>query len=66
MKSLFLALLVIVSVGCGSTDQHLAKSEPFTGAISGAQLIADYPQFRTVYEQYHPSLGEDLAGFVVE
>ena len=34
MKALFLALVVVVSVGCGSTEQHRVASEPFTGIIS--------------------------------
>jgi len=61
MKSLFLALLVIVSVGCGSTEQPLAKSEPLTGAISASQLISEYPQFRAAYQQYQPSPAEIAA-----
>jgi len=47
-----------VSVGCGSTERPLAQSEPFTGVISSAQLIAEYPQFRSGYEKYHPSASE--------
>jgi hypothetical protein len=58
MKALFLVLLVVVSVGCGSTEQPMAKSEPFTGVISTAQLIAEYPQFRSNYQQYQPSADE--------
>lgn len=58
MKAVFLALLIIVSVGCGSTEQKMAKSEPYTGVISGAQLIELYPQFRSVYDKYQPSLSE--------
>lgn len=60
MKSLFLALLVIVSVSCNSTEQPIAKSEPFTSVISASQLIAEYPQFRAAYEQYQPS-SEEMA-----
>jgi thioredoxin 1 len=61
MKSLFWALLVIVSVGCGSTEQPKAKSEPFTGEISASQLLTEYPQFRSYYEQYQPSASEIAA-----
>jgi thioredoxin 1 len=61
MKSLFLAILVIVSVGCGSTEQQETKSDPFTGVISASQLITEYPQFRAVYEQYQPSAAEIAA-----
>jgi hypothetical protein len=61
MKSLLLSLLVIVSVGCGSTEQPLAKSGPFTGMISASQLITEYPQFRTAYEKYQPSSAEIAA-----
>jgi hypothetical protein len=60
MKSLFLAFLMLVSVGCGSTERPLAQSEPFTGVISASQLIAEYPQFRASYQNYHPS-AEELA-----
>lgn len=58
MKSLFLAFLVLVSVSCGSTERPLAQSEPLTGVISTGQLIAEYPQFRAGYENYHPSAAE--------
>ncbi|WP_339718992.1 thioredoxin [uncultured Paraglaciecola sp.] len=61
MKSFLLAVLVIVSVGCGSTEQPSAKSEPFTGVISASQLIAEYPQFRSGYQQYQPSSAEIAA-----
>jgi thioredoxin 1 len=61
MKTLFLALLMIASIGCSSTEQPLAKSEPFTGVISGSQLIEEYPEFRSVYEQYQPSSAEIAA-----
>jgi thiol-disulfide isomerase/thioredoxin len=61
MKMLFLALLVILSVGCNSIEQELPSSEPFTGVISASQLITEYPQFRSVYEQYQPSLAEIAA-----
>jgi hypothetical protein len=61
MKLLLLALLVIASVSCGSTEQPSAKSEPFTGLISASQLITEYPQFRSVYEQYQPSSAEMAA-----
>ena len=61
MKSIFLALLVIVSIGCGSTEQPSEKSEPFTGVISASQLITEYPQFRSAYEQYQPSSTEIAA-----
>jgi hypothetical protein len=61
MKTLFLALLMIASIGCNSTEQPLAKYEPFTGVISGSQLIEEYPEFRAVYEQYQPSSAEVAA-----
>ena len=61
MKALFLVLLVVVSVGCGSTEQPMAHSGPFTGVISASQLISEYPQFRSVYEQYQPSSAEVAA-----
>lgn len=58
MKSLFLAVLVIFSVGCSATEKKQAKSEPYAGVISASQLIAQYPQFRAAYEQYQPSSEE--------
>jgi hypothetical protein len=61
MKGFFLAILVVVSMGCGSTEQHSANSEPFTGVISANQLIADYPQFRAAYDQYQPNSAEIAA-----
>ena len=61
MKAVFFALLVVVSIGCGSTEQHSTQPEPFTGLISAGQLIAEYPQFRSAYEQYQPSLAEIAA-----
>ncbi|MFQ3191115.1 MAG: thioredoxin 1 [Paraglaciecola sp.] len=61
MKSFVLAFLVIVSVGCGSTEQSTTNSEPHSGVISASQLITGYPQFRVVYEQYQPSLAEIAA-----
>jgi hypothetical protein len=61
MKSLFWALLVIVSAGCGSTEQPKAKSEPVTGEISASQLLTEYPQFRSYYEQYQPGASEIAA-----
>ena len=61
LKTLFLALLVVVSVGCGSTEKMSGKSELFTGVISASQLITEYPQFRSVYEQYQPSSAEVAA-----
>lgn len=62
-----MALLVIVSIGCGSTQEPSAKfepsanSEPFSGVISASQLIAEYPQFRSAYELYQPSSAEIAA-----
>ena len=61
MKSIFLAILMILSVGCGSTEEPATKSEPFTGVISASQLMVEYPQFRSVYEQYQPSSAEITA-----
>jgi hypothetical protein len=61
MKSLFWAILVVVSVSCGSTEQPETKSDVFTGVISASQLLADYPQFRSSYEQYQPSASEITA-----
>ncbi|MEP1447286.1 MAG: thioredoxin [Paraglaciecola sp.] len=60
MKSLFLAVLIMFSVGCSAsaTEKKQPKSEPHTGVISASQLIAQYPQFRSAYEQYQPSLEE--------
>jgi hypothetical protein len=61
MKTFFLALLVVLSMGCGSTEQSSQSSEPFTGMISASQLITEYPQFRSAYEQYQPSSDEIAA-----
>ena len=61
MKTLFLAILMIASLGCNSTEPPLAKSEPFIGVISENQLIKQYPEFRAVYEQYQPSSAEIAA-----
>jgi hypothetical protein len=61
MKTLLLAFLVLMSIGCGSTEQKLAKSEPYTGIISATQLISEYPQFRSAYEQYQPNPAEIAA-----
>lgn len=62
MKSFFLGLLIILSVSCGSTEQPLSKLAPqlapHSGAISASQLITQYPQFNTTYEQYQPSSAE--------
>jgi thioredoxin 1 len=55
MKSFFFILLVVLSVGCGSTEQSLPKYEPYSGVISASQLISQYPQFRSAYDQYQPS-----------
>jgi thioredoxin 1 len=61
MNKLVLALLVVLSAGCGSTEQNLAGSEPLAGLISASQLIMEYPQFRSAYEQYQPSSAEIIA-----
>lgn len=61
MKSLFLAVLVIVSVSCSAVEKKRAKSEPYTGAISASQLISEYPHFRLAYDQYQPSPAEIAA-----
>lgn len=58
IKPFFLALLVFLSMGCGSTEKI---SEPFTGIISANQLITEYPQFRAAFEQYQPSSAEIAA-----
>ncbi len=61
MKLFFLSLLVVVSVGCSSTEQPTSNSEPYSGVISAGQLITDYPQFRAAYEQYQPTSAEITA-----
>jgi hypothetical protein len=61
MKLFIVVFLMIASIGCGSTEQPLQKSEPFTGVISASQLILEYPQFRSAYEKYQPSLDEIAA-----
>ena len=61
MKMIFFALLVAFSAGCVSTEQPSPSSEPFTGIISASKLIKEYPQFRSVYEQYQPSSAEITA-----
>jgi thioredoxin 1 len=58
MKVLLGALLAIVLLGCNATDQDSDGSEPVTGVISAGQLLTDYPQFRSAYEQYQPSSTE--------
>jgi hypothetical protein len=58
MKLFVLIFLIIASTGCGSTEQPSLKSEPHTGTISASQLITEYPQFRSAYEQYQPSSAE--------
>ena len=61
MKTFLIGFLLLASIGCGSTEQPSAKSEPYTGEISASQLIADYPQFRSGYELYQPSAAEIAA-----
>ena len=58
MKLFFLGLLVVLFVGCSATKQPLPISAPLSGEISAGQLITQYPQFRTTYEQYQPSSAE--------
>lgn len=61
MKKYFLGILFLISAGCGSTERHSPKSEPFTGEISAQQLLADYSYFNDVYQQYQPSSVENAA-----
>lgn len=58
MKWLLLAMLVMVSLSCSSKEKRTAKPDPLTGVISASLLITDYPQFRSVYEDYQPSSAE--------
>ena len=58
MKLFFLGLLVVLFVGCSATKQPLPISAPLSGEISAGQLITQYSQFRTTYEQYQPSSAE--------
>ena len=62
MKSLFLAFLMLVSVGCGSTEQPVVNLSLLPESFQPAQLIAEYPQFRAIYEQYQPSASRDRSG----
>lgn len=55
MKAFFLALLIVVSMGCGATEHNAAKSGPLVGVISTSQLLEQYPKFRSEYDQYQPS-----------
>ncbi len=61
MKMLFLAVLVVISVGCKSTEHPSLNPGLFSGLISAKQLIKEYPQFRAAYEQYQPTLAEITA-----
>jgi thioredoxin 1 len=58
MKVFLGALLAIVLLGCNATDHDSDGSEPVTGVISASQLLTEYPQFRSAYEQYQPSSTE--------
>jgi thioredoxin 1 len=61
MKMLFLAILMVLSVGCKSTEQASPNPDFFSGSISAKQLIKGYPQFRAAYEQYQPTSAEITA-----
>lgn len=61
MKTLFLALLVVLLVSCSSKEQPPGISKPFSGVILASQLMTEYPQFRSAYEQYQPSPAEVVA-----
>lgn len=61
MRTFFLALLMMASLSCHSAQQPSTKTGPYVGIISTSQLIKEYPQFRTVYEQYQPSSDEIAA-----
>ena len=61
MKTVLLAFLMLMALGCGSTEQQSVTSEPFTGVISASQLMTEYPQFRSAYDQYQPNAAEIAA-----
>jgi thioredoxin 1 len=61
LKTLFFALMIVVSTACGATEPSPAKADPFTGLISVSQLMTEYPKFRSVYEQYQSSKAEIAA-----
>ena len=61
MKTFFLALLIFVSMGCGSKEKKVEKSGPLIGVISASQLLEQYPQFRSEYDQYQPSSADIAA-----
>jgi thioredoxin 1 len=58
MKAFLGALLAIVLLGCNATDHNSEGPGLVTGMISASQLLTEYPQFRSAYEQYQPSSTE--------
>lgn len=58
IKGFLLACIAVLSLGCGSTEQQPLETGPFTGVISTSQLMTQYPQFRSAYDQYQPSSTE--------
>ncbi|MEO9945985.1 MAG: thioredoxin family protein [Paraglaciecola sp.] len=61
MKIFLIALVLMVSMGCSTANEHSANPVDYSGAISGSQLIADYPQFQSMYNSYEPSEAEITA-----
>lgn len=58
MRAYLLILLIVLSLGCSSTESVNTKSEPHTGEISATQLLAEYSHFSDIYQQYQPSAAE--------
>ncbi|MEP2653612.1 MAG: thioredoxin family protein [Paraglaciecola sp.] len=61
MKTFFMAFVLVVSMGCSATNEHTDVTKDFTGVISTEALIAEYPQFQSVYESYEPTEAEITA-----
>ena len=49
MKIYLLSLVVLFSLGCGSTEHETVKSEPLTGAVQAGQLLKEHPNFNEIY-----------------
>lgn len=61
IKSCWLVLLIVLSVGCGSTEMTSVKSAPYTGRIAPSKLLSDYPNFAKEYQAYQPKEAEVIA-----
>jgi hypothetical protein len=56
MVKLWCYLLIIVSVGCASSEDK--RIEPAEGEVSTQRLFTEYPSFKQIFEAYQPSQQE--------